>query len=112
MVSHLFFSQLALIALVWLFVMLLYVGPSDRVRRPTSAAPLVPRHKHTTAPKPFAGLTTKPSCALCEQESAVLHASSPLRPVPMPPTNRHPRTVDPSAHCCPHTGCDYRGWLG
>jgi IS1 family transposase len=30
----------------------------------------------------------------------------------MPPTNRHPRTVDTSAHFCPHTGCDYRGWLG
>jgi IS1 family transposase len=28
----------------------------------------------------------------------------------MPPTNRHPRTVDTSAHFCPHTGCDYRGW--
>jgi IS1 family transposase len=30
----------------------------------------------------------------------------------MPPTNRHPRTVETSAHFCPHTGCDYRGWLG
>ena len=30
----------------------------------------------------------------------------------MPPTNRHPRTVDTSGHFCPHTGCDYRGWLG
>src|SRR6266516_6658674 len=30
----------------------------------------------------------------------------------MPPTNRRPRTVDTSAHFCPHTGCDYRGWLG
>ena len=43
MVSHLFFYQLALIVLVWLFVMLLYAWPSDRVRRPTPAAPLVPR---------------------------------------------------------------------
>jgi IS1 family transposase len=30
----------------------------------------------------------------------------------MPPTNRRPRMVDTSMHFCPHTGCDYRGWLG
>jgi IS1 family transposase len=30
----------------------------------------------------------------------------------MPPTNRRPRTVDTSRHFCPHTDCDYRGWLG
>ena len=33
MVSHLFFYQLALIALVWLFFLLLYAWPSDRTRR-------------------------------------------------------------------------------
>ena len=60
MVSHLFFYQLALSALVWLLVMLLYVWPSDRIRRSTPAAPLVPRRQHTTEAKPFAGLTTKP----------------------------------------------------
>jgi IS1 family transposase len=37
---------------------------------------------------------------------------SPLRPDPMPPTHRRPRTVDTSMHFCPHTACDYRGWLG
>ena len=30
----------------------------------------------------------------------------------MPLTNRCPRTVDTSQHFCPHTDCDYRGWLG
>jgi IS1 family transposase len=30
----------------------------------------------------------------------------------MPRTNRRPRTVDTSRHFCPHTDCDYRGWLG
>jgi hypothetical protein len=33
-------------------------------------------------------------------------------PEPIPPTNRRPRTVDTSQHCCPYTGCRYRGWLG
>src|SRR3989442_2993254 len=39
-------------------------------------------------------------------------APPPLRPDPMPPTHRRPRTVDTSRHFCPHTGCRYRGWLG
>ena len=30
----------------------------------------------------------------------------------MPPTNRRPCAIDTSMHCCPHEGCDYRGWLG
>jgi hypothetical protein len=30
----------------------------------------------------------------------------------MPPTNRRPREVDTSMHFCPHSDCDYRGWLG
>src|SRR5438445_8290722 len=30
----------------------------------------------------------------------------------MPATNRRPREVDTSRHCCPHAGCHYRGWLG
>jgi IS1 family transposase len=112
MMSHLFFYQLALIALVWLFVMLLSAWPSDRARRPTPAAPIASRRKRFTEPTPFAGLTTKPYCALCVQEPASLNESPPVRPDPMPPTNRRPRTVDTSAHFCPHTGCDYRGWLG
>src|SRR5678816_38344 len=36
----------------------------------------------------------------------------PVPPDPMPPTHRRPRTVDTSMHFCPHTDCDYRGWLG
>jgi hypothetical protein len=112
MVSPRFFYQLALIARVWLFVMLLYIWPSARVRRPPPAAPLVPRRQPTTEPKPFAGLTPTPSGALCAPASAVLQASPPLRPAPMPPPHRQPRTVDTAAPCGPHPGGDYRGWLG
>jgi hypothetical protein len=110
--SHLFFSQRVLSALVWLFVMLLYAWPSDRVRRPTPPAPLLPRRTPATAPKPVAGRTTPAPGALCEKESAVLQASPPVRPVPRPPTHRRPRTVDTSAHFCPLTGCASRGWGG
>jgi IS1 family transposase len=30
----------------------------------------------------------------------------------VPPTNHRPRRVDTFRHFCPHTECDYRGWLG
>src|SRR5262249_35860288 len=35
-----------------------------------------------------------------------------VRPDPLPPTHRRPRTVDTSTHFCPHTDSVYRGWLG
>jgi IS1 family transposase len=63
-------------------------------------------------PKPFAGLTHKPTCALCEQEAAYPKPQPPVRPDPMLPTNQRPREIDTSRHFCPHATCDYRGWLG
>ena len=57
MVSHLFFYQLALLAFVWLFFLLLYAWPSEHARYPHPAAPIAPRHQRSTAPNPFAGLT-------------------------------------------------------
>jgi transposase-like protein len=30
----------------------------------------------------------------------------------MAPPHRRPREVDTSRHFCPHSDCDYRGWLG
>jgi IS1 family transposase len=110
MVSHLFYYQLALFALVWLFVMLHVTGSKPGL--PTPPAPAKPKRKRSTEPKAFAGLTHKPPCALCEQETADTAPPPPIRPAPMPPTNRRPRTVDTSRHFCPHTACDYRGWLG
>lgn len=111
MVSHLFFYQLALIALGWLFFLLLHVWPSERARCPTPAVSIAPRRQRSNAPKSFAGLTTKSPCALCERE-AVHPQPPPVPPEPMPPPPRRPRTVDTSQHFCPHTGCRYRGWLG
>jgi hypothetical protein len=112
MVPHLFFYQCALIALVWLFFLLLYAWPSDRARLPHPAAPIGSRRQRSDDPKPFAGLTQKPHCALCEQD--ILHPQAPpaVRPAPLPPTHRRPRTVDTSRHFCPHMDCDYRGWPG
>jgi IS1 family transposase/transposase-like protein len=110
MVSHLFYSQLALLAIIWLFVMLHLTKSKPGL--PAPPVPVKPKRKRSTEPKAFEGLTHKPHCVLCEQETGETHPPPPVRPDPMPRTNRRPRTVDTSRHFCPHTECDYRGWLG
>jgi hypothetical protein len=110
MVSHLFFYQLALFVLVWLFVMLHVTWSKPELTTPP--LPVKPKRKRSTEPKPFAGLTQKPHCALCEQTTGESAPAPPRQPNPMLPTNRRPRTVDTSMHFCPHSECDYRGWLG
>jgi hypothetical protein len=110
MVADLFVYQLALFVLVWLFVMLHLTWPMQGVT--TFPAPDLSRRRRTNKPTPFAGLTQKPHCARCEQDTTPPKAPSDVPPEPMPPTNRRPRTVDTSRHFCPHMGCRYRGWLG
>src|SRR2546423_321683 len=110
MVPHHFFYQLALFVLVWFFVMLHVTGPKPGLTTPP--VPAQPKRKRSSEPKPFVGFTHKPPCALCEQATGESAPAPPRRPDPMPPTNRRPRGVDTSMHFCPHTDCDYRGWLG
>src|SRR6267142_989265 len=113
MVSHLFFYQLTLIALVWLCVMLQWVWPSD----PTAVCPTTPeptppvpkRHRERT---PYAGLTTKPPCDACAHASD-LRPAAPCPPPPrIVPTRGRRRQVDTSTHFCPNPDCAYRGWVG
>ena len=110
MVSHLFYYQLALLALVWLCIMLHVTWPTQGLT--TLPVPAKLRRPRTNEPKPFNGLTKKPHCALCEQEVTPPQAPPAVRPDPIPSTNRRPRQIDTSMHFCPHAGCDYRGWLG
>jgi hypothetical protein len=109
MVSHLFFYQLALIALVWLFLMYHFAWPIPSVQGYQPPAPRKSRRQRANESPPFAGLTHKPHCPLCEQASTQATPLLPGRPNPMEPTNRRPREVDTSLHFCPHDGCDYRG---
>src|SRR5262249_3103355 len=113
MIPQQFYYQLVVLGLLWLCVMLHFAWPSRDVTTQTKPAkPLTPRRQRSTEPKPFAGLTHKPHCALCAQETGETAPAPPRRPDPMPSTNRRPRTVDTSMHFCPHPACDYRGWLG
>src|SRR5262245_49750197 len=82
MESPLFFSQLVLFALLWLFIILHLPWPQRAVTVP--AAPAQPKRSRSTAPTPFAGLTHKPPCALCERDSAPPQAPPPVPPAPCP----------------------------
>src|SRR5262245_14437033 len=110
MVSHLVYYQLALLAIIWRCVMVHLTG--SKPGRTAPPVPAQPKRKRSPEPKAFEGLTHKPHCALCERETAHPHTPRPVPPDPMPSTNRRPRRVDTSMHCCPHLGCDYRGGLG
>ena len=96
MVSHLFFYQLVLIALVWLCVMLHWVWPSD-------PAPVCRRHRSphphgpsaSREPTPFAGLTTKPLCDACAHATAP-HPQAPSAPPPAP--RAHAGAPPPGRH--------------
>ena len=92
MIPHLFYYQLVILVLVWWCVMLPHLWPTPSSGLPKRPAdPIKPKRNRSSEPKPFAGLTHKPHCALCEQEP-VESAPAPLvRPAPMPPTNRRPR---------------------
>jgi IS1 family transposase len=113
MVPTLFFYQLGLVALVCVFLMLCWLWPNGAVSPHQPIVPTKPsRRKRSNELKSFEGLTQKPHCALCERDATRPQSPPPVPPDPMPPTNRRPRTVDTSMHFCPHTHCDYRGWLG
>jgi hypothetical protein len=115
MVSHHFFYQLVLFALIWLFIILHLMTPKRPVTAPAAPAdpePMTPKRHRSSEPKPFEGLTQKPHCALCERDTTSPNPLPPVPPDPMPSTHRRPREVDTSRHFCPHAGCHYRGWLG
>src|SRR5262244_2457828 len=112
MVSALFFSQLMLVALVWLCVMLHWAWPSDTATFPTALEPLPPRRKRRREPKPFVGLTTKPHCDACEHRGD-LRSQTPSSPPPrIVMTRGRRRHIDTSTHFCPNPDCAYRGWVG
>ena len=112
MIPHHVYYQLVMLVLLWLWLMLPHLWPS-----PPGVAHKIPtqsiksKRKRSREPKPFAGLTHKPHCALCEQQTAENAPAPPPRPDPRPLTHRRPRTVDTSMHFCPHLHCDYGGGL-
>jgi IS1 family transposase len=115
MESHHVFSQLILFALLWLVVIVHLTQSKCPVTAPATPTeepePRKPQRHRANEPKSFEGLTHKPHCALCAQDTASPKALPPVPPDPIAPTHRRPRVVDTSRHFCPHSYCDYRGWL-
>jgi IS1 family transposase len=114
MVSNLVVYQLALIALVWLFLMLSWLWPSEpAAARPLPPTPVTPPRKRSTAPTPFPGLTRKPHCDACEQTIKDRRLPLPSAPPPKIISTRGRRHhVDTSRHFCPDADCRYGGWVG
>jgi hypothetical protein len=99
MVPTLFFYQLGLVALMYVFLMLCSLGPTHAATRRQPIAPSKPpRHKRSKEPKPFTGLTQRPYCARCEQDVAHPPTPPPTPPEPMPPSHRRSKiTLDAAA---------------
>jgi hypothetical protein len=107
-------SDLACVLVVGVFLFLLVVR-SCRLYRGGKATPAVtkpPRAKCDS--KPFAGLTRKPDCSICEQEAGVQpSASAPNAPPPrMLFTRGRRRHVETTGHFCPQATCSYHGRVG
>ena len=111
--DDLFFYELLLLALLWLYVAGYWRWPQSR---PTIAqatpTPATPPRKRSRDPKPFPGLTHKPLCMTCEhaQESAPQPPGCP--PPRIISTRGCPRKVDTQQQFCPQPRCRYYGWLG
>jgi hypothetical protein len=91
-------------------LLLIFLPPWLWRRRQT--APTVPKLTRVKRePKPFAGSTHKPACALCDQGMD----SQPQVPNAPPPrmifTRGRRRQVDTTGHFCPHPDCAYHGWV-
>jgi IS1 family transposase len=114
MVSNLVGYQLTLIALVWLFLILSWLWPSEpAAARPLPPTPVTPPRKRSTAPKPFPGLTRKPHCDACEQTIEDRRLPLPSAPPPkIISTRGRRRHIDTSRHFCPDADCRYGGWVG
>jgi transposase-like protein len=106
MVANLFFSQLVLIALGWLFLMLHWLWRSAPAStRLTTAPPLPLPRERSKAPKPFPGLTRQPHCDACAQD-VTRHREPPGAPPPRLVSLRgRRRQVDTAHHFCPDPAC-------
>src|SRR5262245_55500698 len=101
MVSHLFFYQLVLVALVWLCVMLHWAWPSDPATCPPPSEPTPPKPNRHREPKPFVGLTHKPHCDACEHATDSRPHAPSAPPPRIVPTRGRRRQIDTLHHFCP-----------
>jgi IS1 family transposase/transposase-like protein len=111
MVDDLLFHELLLLGLLWLCVILYWVGlRRQAVTDQARGHPAKRATRRSQDSKPFPGLTTKPRCGACEP--------GPGEPPPTAPPPRlyfpsgRPRTVATHHYFCPEPTCRYYGWVG
>src|SRR5262245_18045147 len=113
MIPHHFYYQLVVLGLLWLVVMLHLARAGPGVRSQTKLAKLIPpRRKRSTAPKLFAGLTQRPHCALCEQETGEIASPPPLRPDASPQRSAAPGPWTPRGTFIPIPSVTIAGGWG
>lgn len=91
-------------------VLILLISLPRWLCRRSPTAPRVPqRTRATREPKPFAGDTRTPECALCDAGMDA-HPQAPGAPPPRMifPRGRR-RQVDTTGQCCPQATCSYSG---
>jgi IS1 family transposase/transposase-like protein len=107
-------SDLAFALVVGVLLMLLVILSRRLCRsgQTTPAATKPPRAKRD--PKPFAGLTRKPECPVCEHDAGgEPSASAPHAPPPrLICTRGRRRHIDTTGHFCPQATCAYHGRVG
>ena len=97
MVPTLFFYQLGLVDLIYVFLLLGWLWPTAAAAPRQPIAPSKPpRRKRSKEPKPFTGLPQRPHGARCAHDAAHPPAPPPTPPAPLPPSHRRPRPVDTS----------------
>jgi IS1 family transposase/transposase-like protein len=102
-------------ALIVGVVLILLVVLSHRICRSGKSTPAATKPPRATrAPTPFADLTRKPDCPVCEQEAGVEPSASAPHAPPrrMIFTRGRHRHVDTTGHFCPHATCAYHGRVG
>src|SRR4029453_6095697 len=103
MVSNLFFYQVVLIALVWLFLLLSWLWPSEPTTVPPSPSkPVPPPRQRSKKLQPCPGLTSKARCEACEQALETSMLAPPSAPPPkITSTRGRRRHVATSQHFFP-----------
>ena len=113
MVSHLFYYQLALLAIIWLFVMLHVTWSKRAASAPPQPCPAKPKRRRSSEPKPFAGLRRKPSLSRnVSKRRWIARQCRRDGPIPYRPRTAAPGRWNCPGRFCPHPECDYRGWRG
>ena len=97
MIPHHFFYLIVVLGLLWIFFMLPAAWPRQggvTPQRSGEPESIKPRRTRSQEPPPFAGLTQKPPCVLCEYEA--FHPTPPLPLLRCPRlTGGHVRSIPP-----------------